>query len=52
MTPEGETFHERCRKLLDDVAEAEAELTSHSGEAIGQIKNDPLRSIDPLRWLH
>ena len=38
MTPEGEIFHERCRQLLDGVAEAEAELTSHSGEAIGQLR--------------
>jgi DNA-binding transcriptional LysR family regulator len=38
MTPEGEVFFERCRQLLDGVAEAEAELTAHSGEAIGQLR--------------
>lgn len=38
LTPEGEIFHERCRQLLDGVAEAEAEVTSHSGEAIGQLR--------------
>lgn len=38
MTPEGEVFYERCRQLLDGVAEAEAELTAHSGEAIGQLR--------------
>jgi DNA-binding transcriptional LysR family regulator len=38
MTPEGEVFYERCRQLLDGLAEAEAELTAHSGEAIGQLR--------------
>ena len=38
LTQEGEVFHERCRRLLDDVAEAEAELVAHSGEAIGQLR--------------
>jgi DNA-binding transcriptional LysR family regulator len=38
LTPEGEVFHERCRQLLDGVAEAEAELTAFSGEAIGQLR--------------
>lgn len=38
LTPEGEIFHERCRQLLDGVAEAEAELTAHTGEAIGQLR--------------
>jgi DNA-binding transcriptional LysR family regulator len=38
MTPEGEVFYERSRHLLDGVAEAEAELTQHSGEAIGQLR--------------
>lgn len=38
MTPEGEVFQERCRQLLDGLAEAEAELTAHSGEAIGQLR--------------
>lgn len=38
LTPEGEVFHERCKQLLDDVAEAEAELTVHAGEAIGRLR--------------
>ena len=38
LTPEGEVFHERCRQLLGDVAEAEAELSAHAGEAIGRLR--------------
>jgi DNA-binding transcriptional LysR family regulator len=38
LTPEGEIFHERCTQLLDGVAEAEAELSAHAGEAIGQLR--------------
>ena len=38
ITPEGEVFHERCRQLLDGVAEAEAELSTHAGEAIGRLR--------------
>jgi len=38
LTPDGEVFHERCRQLLDGVAEAEAELTDHAGEAVGPLK--------------
>lgn len=38
LTAEGEVFHERCRQLLDDVAEAEAELTAHSSEAVGRLR--------------
>lgn len=38
LTAEGEVFNERCRQLLDGVAEAEAELSSHSGEVIGQLR--------------
>ena len=38
LTPEGEVFLERCRQLLDEVAEAEAELTARVGEAIGQLR--------------
>lgn len=38
LTPEGEVFHERCRLLLDGVAEAEAELSTHTGEAVGQLR--------------
>ncbi|WP_119965276.1 LysR family transcriptional regulator [Simplicispira lacusdiani] len=38
LTAEGAVFHERCRQLLDGVAEAEAELSSQAGEAIGQLR--------------
>lgn len=38
LTPEGEVFHERCRQLVEGVAEAEAELSTHAGEAIGQLR--------------
>lgn len=38
LTPEGEVFHERCRQLLDSLAEAEAEITAHAGEAIGRLR--------------
>ena len=38
LTPEGEIFHERCRQLLDGLAEAEAELSARSGEAVGQLR--------------
>lgn len=37
-TTEGEIFHARCRELLDNVDEAEAEITSRSGEASGLLK--------------
>lgn len=38
LTPEGEVFHERCRQLLGEVAEAEAEVTAHAGEATGRLR--------------
>ena len=38
LTPEGEVFHERCRQLLDGLAEAEAELSHQTGEAVGQLR--------------
>jgi DNA-binding transcriptional LysR family regulator len=38
LTSEGEIFHERCRQILDGVAEAEAELTDKTGEATGLLK--------------
>ena len=38
LTPEGEIFNERCRQLLASVAEAEAELSTHAGEAVGQLR--------------
>lgn len=38
LTEEGAIFHARCLELLAGVGEAEAEITAHSGEAIGQLK--------------
>jgi DNA-binding transcriptional LysR family regulator len=38
LTPEGEVFHARCKELLENVDEAEAEITSRSGEARGLLK--------------
>ena len=38
LSQEGEVFHERCKSLLDGVEEAEAELSTHTGEAIGQLR--------------
>lgn len=38
LTVEGEVFYARCKELLANVDEAEAEVTSHSGEAAGQLK--------------
>src|ERR1017187_8186597 len=38
MTEEGEVFLARCKELLAGVDEAEAEITTHTGEAVGQLK--------------
>jgi DNA-binding transcriptional LysR family regulator len=38
LTPEGEVFHARCRELLSSVEDAEAEITSRSGEATGLLR--------------
>ncbi|WP_395703264.1 LysR substrate-binding domain-containing protein [Aquabacterium sp.] len=38
LTPEGEVFQERCRQLLEGVAEAEAELSLQTGEVSGQLR--------------
>ncbi|MEN3277222.1 MAG: hypothetical protein V7631_3012 [Massilia sp.] len=37
-TTEGEIFHARCRELLGNLEEAEAEVGSRSGEASGLLK--------------
>lgn len=37
-TTEGEIFHARCRELLANLFEAEAEITARSGEAAGLLK--------------
>jgi len=38
LTPEGEVFNARCRELLGGLHEAEAEITSRSGEASGLLR--------------
>lgn len=38
LTDEGQTFHARCRTVLADVDEAEAEITARSGQATGLLK--------------
>ncbi|RDE51650.1 MAG: LysR family transcriptional regulator [Candidatus Accumulibacter meliphilus] len=38
LTAEGEVFHARCEELLAGVEEAEAEITSVSGEATGILR--------------
>lgn len=43
LTEEGAVFYARCQELLAGLNEAEAEITSRSGEASGKIKiNVPL----------
>ena len=38
LTAEGEVFHARCKEVLSTVDEAEAEITSRSGEASGLLR--------------
>lgn len=38
LTPEGEVFQERCRSLLEGVEAAEAELSTHASEVVGQLR--------------
>lgn len=38
LTEEGEVFYARSRELLDELDEAEAEITSRTGKASGQLK--------------
>jgi len=38
LTPEGEVFYARCQQVLEDVAQAEAEITSRRGEASGALR--------------
>jgi DNA-binding transcriptional LysR family regulator len=43
LTEEGEVFYARCKELLVDIDEAEAEITARSGEASGLLRlNVPL----------
>lgn len=38
LTVEGQTFYTRCKSVLADVDEAEAEITAKSGKATGLLK--------------
>lgn len=38
LTDEGAAFHARCKELLAGVEEAEAEITAHAGEVVGQLR--------------
>ncbi len=38
LTEEGEVFQTRCREVIEAIGEAEAEVTSRTGEAVGQLK--------------
>lgn len=38
LTEEGEVFHGRCRELLDELDDAESEITARAGKATGQLK--------------
>ena len=38
LTVEGEAFHARCKDVLADVEEAEAEVTSRADEAVGLLR--------------
>jgi DNA-binding transcriptional LysR family regulator len=43
LTTEGQAFYARCREVLASVAEAESEITSHSGAPTGVLRvNAPL----------
>lgn len=43
LTEEGEVFYARCKALLGELEESEAEITSRSGKAAGLVKvNAPL----------
>jgi len=53
LTEEGKVFYARCKELLADVDEAEAEITSRSGSASGLVRvNAPvtfgIRHLAPL----
>jgi DNA-binding transcriptional LysR family regulator len=49
LTPEGDVFVLRCRDVLASVEEAEAEITQHSGEAVGLLKVSAPFSFGVLR---
>lgn len=49
LTAEGDVFVLRCRDVLASVEEAEAEITRHSGEAVGRLKVSAPFSFGVLR---
>jgi DNA-binding transcriptional LysR family regulator len=49
LTTEGEVFVDRCRELLTAVGEAEAEVSEHSGQAVGVLKISAPVSFGILR---
>lgn len=38
LTPEGEVYLDRCRRILADLAEAEAEMTAQAAEVVGRLR--------------
>lgn len=48
LTPEGERFHARSKDVLARVAEAEAEVTAHTGEARGVLRVNAPQSFGLL----
>ena len=38
LTEEGKVFYARCKELLGELDEAEAEITSRSGQAVGRVR--------------
>lgn len=38
LTEEGGVFYTRCKEVLDEVDEAEAEITARGGQAVGGVK--------------
>lgn len=38
LTEDGEVFYTRCKALLGELEESEAEITSRTGRAVGQIR--------------
>jgi DNA-binding transcriptional LysR family regulator len=52
LTEEGEVFYARCKELLADVEEAEAEITARAGEAAGLLKVNVPVSFGLLHLAH
>ena len=49
LTAEGELFFARCKDLLQEVEQAEAEVSERSGEAVGSLKISAPVSYGVLR---